>query len=499
MKKFYVLLIFLLPVSILPAQQYRCFQQSDTTWYEYHTGMTQMFQAIHIDSVAALSGDSAFYNYKVAIGSPANSTCFTMDDTTWMGAPSVRRVNGNEIFYNDNGDSIVIKPQAAMGNSWRLLELGGGNYLEATVSGIASQSVLNQTGNVKTITIQAKDISNMPMAHMFNGKTIQVSEDYGFVRIYHLRYFPGDTSAYTIAGKTGMTGVAHQVTAADIFDFNIGEQFDYHGHERTGMPPNQFVFDLYTTNVLTAKQVNGNSITYTWSQTYCKKMGTTIITSYANQPYVETVYTGLLDTTAYLDKLPEEHVYPLDTVTGNYMDEYSFFFYQPAVYNGRLQRNYGRIWPYGYAGQQCWSGSTVSFGPCDNIQQNYVVGLGLAFTGASPFYCNDNRLVYFQKGIETWGTPNDWPLILGEKDLSLSQNTLKLYPVPAEDQVTLQMPFGTNDRTIRLYDAAGRLLDVTNWPSGSLTRQLNVAHLPAGVYRVAVDGPEGRSNAMLVR
>ena len=74
-----------------------------------------------------------------------------------------------------------------------------------------------------------------------------------------------------------------------------------------------------------------------------------------------------------------------------------------------------------------------------------------------------------------------------------------LAPNPATE--TVRLAFGEalrSDARVRLYDAAGRMVQTQVLAAGQTTLLLNVAHLPEGLYALAVDNAEGSGVRKLV-
>lgn len=499
MKK--LLLALLLPVAA-GAQNFHTVQLNDTSWFSANVSSSNIsFSAIHITSTSAISGDSTFHNYAVNTHHVYNATCFILTDTSWLGWPVVRRTSGADVFFNVHGDSIVIQTGAALNNSWHVFELGSGDYLQGTVTSIAMQTVLGQNDNVKTITLQALNASNQPIAHAFNGKTIQLSEHYGFVQAFNFYDFPNDPIERVLAGKSSIPAGMGNLTAAQIYDFNVGDQFDYQGQEFSPPPPFQPGFDTYRTRIVTAKTLNANSVQYTYSESFCKKYGTTIVSSYQNQTTNETIDYAFYDTTYFFRYLPEALKAPLDTSHNwtSFMDEGSLYYQDPGMYNGRLQRTYDRIWPYGYDSvQHCWSGLTVSFGPCDSWHNKYAAGLGKVFDMPTN-YCTNYFLVYYQKGNETWGTPLNWSVIMGIPEQAEAGQYLHVFPVPAKNEAMLELPEGRGTKEITIFNSIGAVVQKISWPSGSLTYRLPLESLAPGVYSVRVTGEAVNRTGRLVK
>jgi len=74
---------------------------------------------------------------------------------------------------------------------------------------------------------------------------------------------------------------------------------------------------------------------------------------------------------------------------------------------------------------------------------------------------------------------------------SIEQGNLSLFPNPADDQITLQMEEGLRKSAqVRIFDPTGRLMGESVMKAGSTQTNLNVSHLPNGVYFMHLDSDE---------
>lgn len=77
-----------------------------------------------------------------------------------------------------------------MNESWKMMDLGGDNMLEATVQSISITQVLGIDDSVKKIVLQAKDVNGNNITHLFNGKSFSIGKSSGLVSGYSFFIFP---------------------------------------------------------------------------------------------------------------------------------------------------------------------------------------------------------------------------------------------------------------------------------------------------------------------
>ncbi len=70
---------------------------------------------------------------------------------------------------------------------------------------------------------------------------------------------------------------------------------------------------------------------------------------------------------------------------------------------------------------------------------------------------------------------------------------LRLYPNPAADVVTIQLPEPSKTATIKLLTLEGKVLLINTLPAGNTTALISVVKLPAGIYLIEVDNGGART------
>ena len=95
----------------------------------------------------------------------------------------------------------------------------------------------------------------------------------------------------------------------------------------------------------------------------------------------------------------------------------------------------------------------------------YYKGLGGPYTyctGAFDPGTAENKLVYYKKGSETWGTPLNCDSLLhvGTEEYDIKES-VKFYPNPTTGNVTITLPAATKfPCELRLTDISGRVADI---------------------------------------
>jgi len=131
-----------------------------------------------------------------------------------------------------------------------------------------------------------------------------------------------------------------------------------------------------------------------------------------------------------------------------------------------------------------------SYGPSSNELGIFVEGLGQTyyhFVQTSPNTDWENRLIYYKKGSEVWGTPI--PLSVSQPTNPLS--LLKIFPNPSRGVINLsfeQSP--TEDYQLSIYSVSGKLVKQQQLTAFGNEYRVDISSFKAGVYfvRLKSDG-----------
>lgn len=494
--------LFLICAALLSvfanAQDYRAYvPMRDALFHSNSTNNWWFYESTH-----GVTEDSVWYNgSKRVTASYPEATIATnwfdclAFDTAWIGLRVEQDTVSYETWYfNTLGDTIKFYPNSGVGQTAMLCRLSNGHIVRGTVSAVVQMSFLTVTDSVKIINLQTEDANATPVVHPINGKQVHLAKQHGVIRGYAWRDFPADTLSYSLSGMSNPNIGAHNIQAAQIFDFNIGDRFDwYEGNNSNAM---QFptMYNYYS-RVITSKTISGDTITYGYTQDYAQKIATTVLAQTWGQTGTVQYITTVYDTTYKFYEHPFELSAVPDSSLFYYTNEYATMPYAPNVVNGRQLKGFYSELPYFWdSNSQCFIGATVSFGPCDGYESVFGEGIGKVYgTGGSATCFSIFNLVYFSKGNETWGTPHNWSIILGEQELSGNEvSPMQLYPNPAENTLNANIPDqNAKKATCRIYSISGQLISESQVDVSAGQLQLPVNELESGMYMLSVETDGG--------
>ena len=336
MKKL-LLLIFVISSHFCDAQNWQCLQGGVK---HYFTNGNGYLRGIRIDSVRTVGSDVVYYPFRTMRG---DYQSLTVDSNggSWLGKKVIGRSDGTFLFDNIWQDTIVIKTNAHVGDSWIFYNDTTSIYYRAELTAIDTMTVLSSLDSIKKILVTARNSSGIVTSDPVDSFQIVLSKNNGFVNVFDLYTFPyhaPDTvyaagydyfldyvTSYNWFGSVPHPNSTNSMfslinlanpTRTQLYDWNVGDVFENSTFSSAitswGYYPYGFNFDSITSKtVLTS----GVQYSYTgWAATQHFPSGYYVIDPGMQYPYdvygsggVLTFNNNLLmDTTM----MPEEKTQP---------------------------------------------------------------------------------------------------------------------------------------------------------------------------------------------
>ncbi|MCX6290647.1 MAG: T9SS type A sorting domain-containing protein [Bacteroidetes bacterium] len=495
MRRFTFFLISLFISTTAIAQDWQTVLSNRSACFEFSNYQdiynAKELRVIKVDSIAMYGGDSMFFNYQTIrdmyVGG-SSFACYQLNDTGWIGSSILIKNNGDNVFFNEQNDSIIIKTLAGVGIAWRLFELGSGNYLEAEITSSQVETILGVNDSVKTILLNAKNNLGQPVIHAMNNKVIKISKQHGILTPYRFFYFPGDTTQFIVSGITNPDYGRQLLTKHDIYNFNVGDLFQWEGQQRLGGLQN-WIHKYDETRVLSkVNSIGGDTTTYIFDNIHYN-----ITQIYPNITYS---YSHDSDTIAIqfnqwssLDFLPNQ----LYSFSGTFGIAEQFS--DSSHYHDRSIRGQSDYLAYD-SFYDCYS---YPIGSCIFWNYYYADGLGnvAIYDGTSFPACIDYHMVYYDKGSETWGIPLNWPVILAvNKEI---QPDLKIFPNPFDHVLNIDCSqLKMQVLKIKISDATGKVIKslITH---GQNQLRISTDDLSSGFYLLKLESERNTLHYKLVK
>jgi hypothetical protein len=475
MKRILILIISCLPF-FLTAQNYQNICSPGITFFKDSVNYLQAFRR---DSANLMpNGDTLFISYRT-IRDTAVWTCADTTQGSVLGRKIIRTGTGWFYFFNRNNDTLKLKTQAVLNESWKFCQLAGGSYVQASVTSILNDTVFGQPDQVKVITFQAKNSSNVNIPNFLNQQTILLSKHYGLTRFLEVFSLPDHVYIFELAGKSNPPMGIQDFGWRDVYNFDVGDVFHYTGNA-SGSGGSANWKKIVT---VLDKTVFGNmdSVQYIFQQ--CKVMNSgPPPTTTSSFDTVSTMYNFLtMNTTNFMLGLPMEFI----PKGGVYADLITAFSGWP---NNRFSKEFMPNWYDTWVNPGCW---VPPFEPAFD-RTNYTPDLGCTFyeTGWMTWQSIE-YLVYYKKGTEVWGTPvstdcHSLVSVSPAPEKSPLRVIISPNPVSQSSIITILGCQGTKEFDFTLFNNLGR--EVFNLKSENPSFSFDRKDLPNGLYIYVVNG-----------
>ena len=275
MKRIIGLFSFVLVVfGNLSAYDYQTVYSHRTALFASSYGQVKTMK---IDSVK-FNGDSILYPLKNI--QELDYSCYTPYGASWLGYKIIIKPGWN-YFFNQNNDTIRIKTDAKLNERWTVYSNTNISVF-ATVQKIETVNFLGITDIVKTIAFDfVIATSGMPekvksfISGDFDGKTIQISKNYGLIKTFNFLIFPypsenstyyyDNWNQYILSGLTNPKLGVQNLTWFDVFDFQVGDELHilYTNTPPMGSPPpGGYIYKTEEIAKYLSKETYSDSIVY---------------------------------------------------------------------------------------------------------------------------------------------------------------------------------------------------------------------------------------------
>lgn len=435
-------------------------------------------KAIRIDSVK-YQNDSLLYPFTTI--QQLDYDCFSPFEASWIGKSVIIKDNGLNGFVNKMGDTISIKTDANLGDTWIAYALHDSLTIEASVVSYDTLTFIGITDSVKTINFQVYDKNMNLLDWELNNMRIRISKHHGFVTIFDFYMFPNlqfdypyeTLEEYNLIGLSNPKAGISNLTWFEVNDFQVGDEL--HILDESSC----WNFDGYgsaTTSKANYKYLErtdySDSIVYRYSR---KQSIHTVWTDSSDFKYYNDTLTTTIKPNPLFDKLPGEPIIYENETYNYYMTNGSHLSKTDA---GGTER-------YWFDDNYCWNAALVDGCLRDD---KYIKGLGGPYYSCTQSFClggAERKLAYYNKGGVTWGNPLT---ITGISDASISRD-ITIFPNPAKNQITVNISDGNcRDLQIFIYDIQGKLQKTECLESNYST--INISNLDLGVYILKITDNE---------
>jgi hypothetical protein len=490
--KFILTAIILLFSVLSYSQDYKLFHADSRKVYTNFPVPDSSF-SIAFDSVLRVGSDSVYYNY-TQTGNIITSDscrfwgapeCTKQDRPTWLGAGIKFDNESNYTFFTNDGESLNFDFSSTGGNPVLFYQNATDKFSYTFVKS-DTMSILGFVDSTRFFTITHTDVSGNTINSPLNGSHISIAKTLGLVQFFQVDAFPDVLNPVYMLGNITPDLGLDKITNADIYNYEIGDEFQI--HETTYYhysPPNQNS-DRFTRYFIIGKLITADSVIYTAESEVFEKGS-----SSASNDIVFLKYKS----NEVIAQIPYEYTNPAQ------------YFYN--IHSLRSENYCGtKRWTYRVKPNQglrycdidnCWGPNDVP-GPAPTQEDVYTLGLGLYYSiysegiinWNSPGYHHTSELIYSRKNEVECGAE----AFLGISEKPLVSDLFSVYPVPARDFITVEteQPIGS---WLSIHTISGT--EINKQQLFETKTQIDISHLKSGIYMLKLITGKSVMIKMMVR
>lgn len=450
-----------------------------------------MLRVIWIDSYTTIGADTVFHFYKTHRDTLSNGTCIDTSGASWLGHEFISSNDGFDYYFNKFNDTIKIKRQADIGDTWLVGHDINGIDFRATLTQKGPINIESTTDSFQALSIQAYQ-NNTPVPNHYNGKELRWTKYHGWLTALDLYRFPNNVNEDAFTGAITDTG---QLTRLDHF---ARLDMNYIDLPWKFAPGNEFIYrkriatdeEIWHDSVITSTLLDTNTIVVYCQTNYFE---THLVVNSGPPHYVSSgssYYKTDTITKSNIPNLVRNTILP-EAKSFSYYPNWDHFF-ADTFCNGRP---IGKFFSVGMTSGMLNTTGCVNFsnGISGAGEHSYafLYGFGIISQhdamGIAPGYWNDLYIKDYFTYIKTqdceWGTKINVKA-LSIENTETSGTFTKIYPNPIKDHLILECNYTEPTGTITLTDITGKVLYQQN---GVLeTNKIMMGGFAKGVYLLHV-------------
>jgi hypothetical protein len=482
MKKIITFLFFII-TAVSFSQNYKLFTANSKKLFTDYPIPLNTY-SLSFDTVKGVNNDSVYYNFSCLNNYWIISDtcefwgqdhhCIKQTAPTAMGGNIIFDNVSNYQFFNLNHDSLTFN-FTKNPNDTLIFYIDALQKFLFVYKKTDTLNVLSNTDSARFYTIIHKDLTGNIINSALNQQSIIISKNFGLMRFFQVDSFPQLLKPVVLMGNVSPNAGRYKVTNEDLYDYQPGDEFQYHEYYfHAGNPP-EFNHNIYIKYTILSRNMTNDSIIY-------KAIHEHFSVDTA-QFHVDTVQLK------YYRHTVIAHI-PFELINGGY-----YFNFGSTKHFGLSNYCGLKLWTYTYIPQYnleycaldtCW-GQTEYIPPMyPIITTRYVVGLGI-YTDESSLllppptgYLQQMDMVYFKKNGIICGTD----FVLGIHE-SITDKKISIYPNPATSSLWIEGLSKT--ATAEVFDMSGKIL----LKKQLNTNQIDICTLAKGLYFIKLTTEEG--------
>jgi len=389
---------------------------------------------IRIDSVQVEGGDTIFYFNRIVIDC---DTCpayyngypqFAFYDIPQFFQEQVKKTDSTYFFSFPN--QFTIKQKAKENQNWLFDTI---NNIQATILKESEEFIFDGLDSIKIIGLSTND-------------TIIISKKYGIIKFGSVY----DENSYNLVGVNNVAGDSVP-DFYDIFNFEIGDIFEYHG-DKWQVESDRMNFIKKIT--IDSKRVIQDTVEYDISVKYLEWTGLHSNPSEYNSS-LKFVNSPDHPTNKFNNELVEIKSY----LENDWYDNYNYTVLKCVKNsNGLYTKSLGSSDSHDFFSIFDSTDKILirNYDVWDEHEIKYTSGLGEVYHKIDGFEWNSlSELVGYIKGNDTVGIITKDYIIMDNKDI-IVDNEFKIYPNPVSDKSIIELPDKNIEYQILIFNIQGQ-------------------------------------------
>lgn len=486
MKKLLPILV-LLSSYLSPAQNYQCLQNGVK---HYFTNNQHYVRAV-FDTATAYTDSSVFSSFCTLRGfirGISGDALPTTPGPGWLSDSVIMYNDGTYLFPTIGSDTIIIKSQAGIGDSWSFYNDTGINSYIATVTSIDTMTVLDSLDSVKTIQITAYASGMANPSDSLNNFQIKISKKYGFVQVFDLYIFPYyfnydygvvldyyfNSVGYFFTDQIFKLIKYHTPTQLEIYDYNPGDVFEKGAS--TSLPWTYPCIGTSYNSVFLDSVVSKTILDPNHTQYIVHHYGYQIAgTSHASYDRMDTFTVS--SAIIFHSTIPEQ------------CDDLLRYYYHPTntshCYNSSVYETRSPI-VYGFH-TNCYEKHEYKAGFGETRTVSGIGGTD-GCEGAVIAVVTEQLIFSIKNGDScgTYAPPFDYSVAVNDR---LQKTTFyNIFPNPADNNLTITS--STIIATLSITNLLGQQVNSYEYNADKVN--VDISELPSGIYLIRINGTEVR-------
>lgn len=492
-----ILLAFLLLFSsFLFSQNWALFQPSQT----YNFNPSDVI-GVRVDSVNTISNSTTFHFNRIlndTVHQNFNVATYPITDITQPNIFGENAVVSNDsiTIKNQFGDFVYLKPNSNLNQTWNLI-VTNQFRIEATVDSLYSDSINGSVDSLKRISFQYFDSANVAVSNGVNSKQIIISKSNGIIKSFNLYQTPVSTLSLNYQIDFNRLFKNINLTNLQLFDKQVNDEvhFQIRNYKPNTPPPStDYVNHKVVTRTVSSAgdtikfQINRNSETNSTTIDFSTNPPThNTITNRTQSTFEEIITSPNSFYSNYAGKEPRIEIdsfyYPLKATIHKYNNILPI--YNNNTYNNRLTIAEDEIIASFDSSQNSWIlDPYAQMNPRNHILEGITkVSLFHNSSGGGGGFPSCREILYYKKGMETWGRPN---LITSINDIQINENLITIYPNPTKSILTLKHDKLSEIENIEILNLNGQIIFIPN-----MLENIDVSSLQVGIYYLRLTTKDG--------